>query len=104
MRVFGRQDKKFTQLVFFSVNGMAKWNGKYSFQTAFALLLVFVLSQFNERFSGQHEIVASLCTLLPHCFGKITFEDLKPAVLIYEKFFIGDILDSMDDSGAEFKL
>ena len=36
--------------------------------------------------------------------GKTTYGYVKPALLFYEKFLIGHILDIVGDYGSEFKL
>ena len=65
-------------------SSMAKWNLKYYFRAVFAPASDFLPSQFDERFAGHHKIATSLCALVPHYFGKTTFEDLKPILLLYE--------------------
>ena len=74
-------------------------SNRYYFQAVAAPLLDFMLDQSDERFAGHHEIATSLCALVSHCFRKTTFEDLKPALLFYEKFLAANILDSVDDCG-----
>ena len=45
-----------------------------------------------------------LICVVPHYIGKTSLKDLKPALLSCEKFLSDDILDSVDNHGAEFKL
>ena len=78
---------------------MAKGNLKY-----FRAVLKFAFSKLDELFADHQKIVTSLCELVPRSFKKITLKDLKSTLLFYEKLFIGDILNNVDNCYAEFKL
>ena len=96
--------KSSSLLIFFNMQGYGQGDRKYYFQAVSALFLDFLLSQFEERFAGHHNIATSSCTLVPHYFRKATFQDLNQALLFYKKCLIGDILDSVNDYDAKFKL
>ena len=83
---------------------MARRNLKYLFRVVFEPLLDFVLSQLDKRFAGHDKIAISLCTLVPHYFGRTTFEGVKPPLLFSKKILIGNILYSVDDYGTKFEL
>ena len=78
---------------------MAKGNLKH-----FRAALKFAFSKLDELFADDQKIVTSLCELVLRSFEKITIQDLKSTLLFYEKLFIGDILNNVDNYYAEFRL